>query len=301
MFERIKGRKIDPATGDVFYIAPKGSDRTSIQPEGKDEEESEELMKHLTIRHDDSEDNVRNRLFHYDRLDQSLRSEFRNVSTYINAERDKEAIFHDIEAFITLEVRLKDSIVVTPTRSLCEFIYVVECTLKHQRRCLLRLRQDTGPEVGEHFWVDVMDLGTNTQCVLLGVNQEKFDCTHAQNKLDFSSMPPSEVFYVDSPEPIDLFASLSEGTQYLLEDVLSPPQRAKVLVLTGPEGVGVERMASMLVTDYSDRCSAPQEDSAPGSDQIASSAFSLGLESGEYLTHAQEVCGDWLGVKVAEV
>ena len=34
-----------------------------------------------------------------------------------------------------------------------------------------------------------MDLGTNTQCVLLGVNQEKFDCTHAQNKLDFSSMP----------------------------------------------------------------------------------------------------------------
>ena len=301
LFERIKGRKIDPATGDVFYIAPEGSDRTSIQPEGKDEEESEELMKHLTIRHDDSEDNVRNRLFHYDRLDQSLRSEFRNVSTYINAERDKEAIFHDIEAFITLEVRLKDSIVVTPTRSLCEFTYVVEGTLKYQRRCLLRLRQDTGPEVGEHFWVDVMDLGTNTQCVLLGVNQEKFDCTHAQNKLDFSSMPASEVFYVDSPEPIDLFASLSVGTQYLLEDVLSPPQRAKVLVLTGPEGVGVERMASMLVADYSDRCSAPQEDSAPGSDQIASSAFSLGLESGEYLTHAQEVCGDWLGVKVAEV
>ena len=301
LFERIKGRKINPANGEVFYIAPEGSDRPSIQPEGKDDEETEEIIKQLTIRHDDTEDNVRNRLFHYDRLDQNLRSEFRNVSTYINAERDKEAIFHDIEAFITLEVRLKDSIVVTPTRSLREFTYIVDGTLKHQRRCLLRLRQDTGPEVGEHFWVDVMDLGTNTQCVLLGVNQEGFGCTRAQNKLDFSSMPASEVFYVDSPEPIDLFTSLSVGTQYFLEDVLRPPQRAKVVVLTGPVGVGVDVMESMLVNDYSDRCRSPPVDSASASDDIATSAFRQAVEAGEYILHALGTSGKWSGVKVSEV
>ena len=260
LFERVKGRKLDPVTSHVYYVAPEGSDRKPILPLTAEGETDQEVLDRLGIRHDDNLRNVRNRLAAYDRLDSEMRTEFCNISTYIDGDQDTETIFQSMQAFITLEDRLKDSIKVTPSRELKEFQYVVVETMKFKRESLCHLRQDTGPEPGEMFWVEMQDLATNCKCFLINPNHHSFDHTEFQTRLEFESIPPSDIIMVDSPEPIKLFSSLNVGTQFTFPTLLDPLPKSKVLLLCGPEGIGVGGMVQQLLADYPEKFEVPKEE-----------------------------------------
>ena len=96
VLERTEGRLIDPVTGDVYHrlFAPA--------------EEGSEVERRLTIRHDDLEENVRNRLAKHDFSDAPVRSLYPATSEYVDGARPATEVLRDVVAFLELEDALHD-------------------------------------------------------------------------------------------------------------------------------------------------------------------------------------------------
>ena len=278
LIERIEGRRIDPVTGYVYHLehAPPVK-----KVEGSEEEEIDmEIADRLTVRHDDSKKNVRNRLTIYDHADAVLRSGFAPVSKSFDAELGIKDIYESLREFVMAEDLLKDEVKVLPSRSLEKLQYQIVRCEKYQRMCCLKLKQSDGRKT---FWCDLADIAGNTSHIHVSFEPNSLSCRHEVQHLDLSLPTVTEVIYVDSLEPVNLLCSLAVGIQTLFrmdldpsaikdaedatageeeggaegESAPTPPPpppslklAAPALVFVQPRGSGGDRVLDLLLQDF---------------------------------------------------
>ena len=197
---RTEGRQIDPVTGRTYH------------KEFMPAEEGSEVASRLSIRHDDIEENVRNRLAKYDFSDAPLRSVYPNVSDYINGARPAEEVWKDVESFITIEDTLFDEMKIVPARSLPALEYEVLDVRKYRTKCCLLLAEPglVGDSRTAPVWVDLAEISETAKNLLVNFRPDAFTCAAKDERLDMLDLAPGgEMIHVDSPEPVQLLVSLT--------------------------------------------------------------------------------------------
>lgn len=283
---RSKGRRIDPSNAhDIYFVPPTaesppeilGPGKTSkglepIVPMGSNGKPDDEIMNRLTIRHDDTEENFRNRIQVYDKYEAGIKAEYHLVSQYFPDGRGELStakehlslhglspgeLFDAIVDFLHLEERRAESIEEIDSKTLAEFQYTIADAIKFQKKCLVLLMQQTGPFVGKKFWVDLNDLCSNTLCLNVNHNTAVQSHTLSFSSKDSLSRGSTYLMHVESEEPIRLIATLSLAPQYALKDSpdVCEPRKIPPLVFCGPSGVGKSTIIDMLVDKYAEKFS----------------------------------------------
>ena len=280
---RCRGRRIDPDNAHNIYFFPSTQDgapdvlkydekaisATSIVPSKGTGEEDTDMTEKLTIRHDDTEENIRNRISLYDYYESGIKAEYHQVSQYIpggDAESIRaqgamqwhrlspSGILDAIVDFLVLDDKYADEIELVESKKLAEWQYSIVDTLKFQQKSLVKLQQQTGPFPGKQFWAALEDICSNTVCI--NFNHYVAKQSHAMH---INSQPESRqnshLLHIKSEEPIRLTATLSLAPQYALEDspdVCEPP-KVPMLVVCGPSGVGKYTLIRMLVEGFDEK------------------------------------------------
>ena len=234
MMARTEGRQIDPVTGRIYH--------KDFMPA----EEGSEVAARLTIRHDDIEENVRNRLAKYDFSNAPLRSVYPDISEYVNGARPAAEVLADIESFITVEDRLFDDMLLVPARTLPSLEYEIVDVRKYRTKCCLRLSEPgfVGHARKGPVWVDLADISETAKDVLANFRPDAFTCSAKDERLDMLDLGPGgEMVHVDSPEPIELLVSLTVAPR---EPTASTPPAASLVLC----GVGSLEVAAALAQLY---------------------------------------------------
>lgn len=279
---RCKGRRIDPSNPHDVYFVPPSSDETppkvlaedvarqAIVPVNEDGEEDQPVSSRLTIRHDDTEENFRNRIHKYDIYTAGIKAEYNVTSIYIPGGdsgipegEDKanwsrlspQQVNDSIVDFLTIEHTREKEIEVTESKKLVECQYCIKDTVKFRRRCVVQLEQQTGPFLGRTFWVDIDDICSNTYCVNFNHNAKEITNRKDTNTSDVAVRNRTYLLHMESEEPIRILATLSLAPQYSLRDSpdVSPPQVAPLLFVCGPSGVGKSTLINMLLDGYREK------------------------------------------------
>ncbi len=87
LVERVVGRRLDPVTGKIYHV------KFSPPP-------NEEVAKRLQQRSDDTEEKVKTRLAAYHANLQAILGFYNNVLVRVDGNRDKNAVFKDVEKAI---------------------------------------------------------------------------------------------------------------------------------------------------------------------------------------------------------
>ncbi len=86
LVERVVGRRLDPETGKIYHL------KFAPPPP--------EVVSRLTVRSDDTEEKARNRLAVHARNVDAVRGMYANTVKVVDGNRDKQAVFKEIEAAI---------------------------------------------------------------------------------------------------------------------------------------------------------------------------------------------------------
>ena len=89
-----------------------------------------EVVARLSVRHDDSEENVRNRLWFWDKHGADLRAVYCNVSLVVYAERAPEKVYDDVYGHVVSEDTWHDSLAVGLSTRLPDIQYLVVASRK---------------------------------------------------------------------------------------------------------------------------------------------------------------------------
>ena len=253
VLERTEGRLIDPVTGDVYHRA--------FAPA----EEGSEVERRLTIRHDDLEENVRNRLAKYDFSDAPVRSLYPATSEYVDGARPATEVLRDVVAFLELEDALHDEREILPALALKELEYEIRDACKYRRRCCVLLAEPGLVGAGREppAWVDLAELEKTARCHLANFDPAQFAHAHHDVRLDLADIGPGgklaslgKMIHVDSPEPTDLLVSLTVAPREPPAPV--PPPATLALV-----GDDAEELASALAEAYPDIYAVAERQDVP--------------------------------------
>ena len=253
VLERTEGRLIDPVTGDVYHRA--------FAPA----EEGSEVERRLTIRHDDLEENVRNRLAKYDFSDAPVRSLYPATSEYVDGARPATEVLRDVVAFLELEDALHDEREILPALSLKELEYEIRDACKYRRRQCVLLAEPCLVGAGREppAWVDLAELEKTARCHLANFDPAQFVHANHDVRLDLADIGPGgklaslgKMIHVDSPEPTDLLVSLTVAPREPPAPV--PPPATLALV-----GDDAEELASALAEAYPDIYAVAERQDVP--------------------------------------
>lgn len=141
LLDRTTHRRIDPHTGHVYHVpAPKAKALSPpLHPVTRDGVLDPAVVARLTVRHDDSEENVRNRLWFWDLHGADLRSVYCHVAHVVYAERAPEHVYEDVRAHVLREDTWHEHVAVTRSGTLPDVQYVVATTLKLRTRQLMEV------------------------------------------------------------------------------------------------------------------------------------------------------------------
>eukprot|EP00879_Flechtneria_rotunda_P032088 GHRR01035240.1.p1 GENE.GHRR01035240.1~~GHRR01035240.1.p1 ORF type:complete len:660 (+),score=243.45 GHRR01035240.1:528-2507(+) len=109
LLDRVKHRRIDYKTGKVYHLAEPGALSEAVRPVKADGSPDQEVLQRLAVRHDDSLENVANRLALWDRQVQGLRAVYEDVILRLPAAGSLQDIAKRAEAFIRLEADIMPS------------------------------------------------------------------------------------------------------------------------------------------------------------------------------------------------
>ena len=277
---RCQGRRIDPSNPHDVYFVPPSSDHTppevlrsantTILPLNDAGEEDPVVSSRLTIRHDDTEENFRNRIHKYDIYTAGIKSEYNLCSisvpggdTNIPQGDDKmqwhrlspQELFNSIVEFLTIEDTREKEIEIVESKKLSECQYSIVDTVKFRKKCMVRLEQQTGPFLGKAFWVEIDDICGNTHCINFNHNAKEIAHWKDINTSNVAERDRTYILHLQSEEPIRLLATLSLAPQYSLKDSpdVSPPQVAPLLFICGPSGVGKSTLINMLMNGFKEK------------------------------------------------
>ncbi|GFH10358.1 uncharacterized protein HaLaN_05658, partial [Haematococcus lacustris] len=155
-------------------------------------------------------------------------------------------------AFLALEATVKE-LQVVPSYQLEKLQYEVVDTIRYRRQQLLRLWQADG---NKSFWVDCRELVGNAHCLLLERDYARFSVTRWLRRMDLTAVPRSALLWINSPEPcqaahmavLQVLVSLALGPQAPITQM--PVMPHKLLVVSGPCGVGKSLLLSLLLRDH---------------------------------------------------
>lgn len=284
LLERASWRRIDPVTGKVYLLpgavdahaggaaaaagsaavlgapvgaaaagggaaaaAPSASTLPAVKPVLQDGSVDEIALARLTVRHDDSEENVLNRLRFWDMHNRGLRAAYEDVSLRVDAAAAVEVIQAAVEEFVTVEARI-EALSLVESAALEELQYQVVQALRYRRQQLVKLLQRDG----KAFWVALAELARNSYNLLLQQDPASFAAPPQQLRcLDLSAFQPPQLLSVDSPEPVQLLCSFFNGPQHPLQ--VGDPECNKVLAVCGPSGSGRSCLTDMLVREFPKR------------------------------------------------
>ncbi|GMH36176.1 hypothetical protein BSKO_04044 [Bryopsis sp. KO-2023] len=249
LLDRVKCRRIDPLTGSVYHIPDTGTKALSetIRPMLDDRNVDEEALSRLTVRHDDLEDNVRNRLKFYDLHYEGLRNAFAAVSMTFSGQGSRDTILAMALEMIRIEHSHNALIEAIPSWKLKDAEYEVVDTIKYRREPLLLMHQADGKE----FWVKMEELATNTKCLLLNQNPASFSHSQSITRGSMDDFTQESLLFIESPEPISILSSLFVGTQFPLEHPKT--QVGGLVVVTGPSCVGKSILIDTIVEDNAEK------------------------------------------------
>ena len=239
---RTEGRLIDPHTGRVYH------------KEFVPAEEGSEIAARLTIRHDDLEENVRNRLAKYDFSDAPIRSVYPEVSDYVDGARSPREVLAHMVDFIEIEDRLHDERNITPAMELKSLEYEIRDVCKYRSRCCLLLADPglVGESRDPPVWVPLEELSRTAKNILANFKPEQFEHARKDERLDLADIGPGgkvtelgKMIHVDSPEPVELLVSLTVAP---VEPKPPVPQPATLALC----GEGAEELAELLAETYPD-------------------------------------------------
>ena len=179
---RTEGRLIDPHTGRVYH------------KEFVPAEEGSEIAARLTIRHDDLEENVRNRLAKYDFSDAPIRSVYPEVSDYVDGARSPREVLAHMVDFIEIEDRLHDERNITPAMELKSLEYEIRDVCKYRSRCCLLLADPglVGESRDPPVWVPLEELSRTAKNILANFKPEQFEHARKDVRLDLADIVPGE-------------------------------------------------------------------------------------------------------------
>ncbi|KAK9808730.1 hypothetical protein WJX72_002676 [[Myrmecia] bisecta] len=247
LLERAKYRRLDPATRRAYLVPPQGSKLPQLLPMSADGRPDSAAVAHLTVRHDDTEENVRRRLGFWDCHGRALRAEFADHSMRVEAALDPDSVYAEVSGFVTLEERLGDSAASVSSRSLSQLQYEVLETVKYRGRQRVRLM---GPD-RKQCWVELADLAGNSRCMLLHQDPGTFSTSQQIRRNNLAATAWPQLLHVDSPEPINILLSLTSGPHRLLTAPL--PDTSILLVVCGPASGGKSSLITMLLADHPDK------------------------------------------------
>ncbi|KAK3280983.1 adenylate kinase [Cymbomonas tetramitiformis] len=254
LFGRAKGRRLHQETGKIYHdtLVP----IPTFGEEEEDKEREAEFKAGLTIRHDDTTENVKARLVHYDANLKGLKAVFEKRSMYINAREGVENVFGAVERFIKVEdERLRESahdssqiIEVTPVNELTAMEYRVTESVKLKGQPLIKLRDLLAVEE-KVVWVELEAFMSVVLCFIVNYRPQRFEHPFTSKHLDMDRVPPVQLLWVDSPEPTKVLVSL------LVAPPEGPPTDSKrpALVLCGPSGVGKSTLIKQLMAKYPEK------------------------------------------------
>jgi len=113
LVKRVTGRRLDPETGTIYHMETKlpykldeeGNPCTAVDEEGNPKEGEyamdEEVMGRLTQRADDTEEALKTRLVTFGENRDAIASYFASIATSVDGNRDPEAIYGDIDTFLS--------------------------------------------------------------------------------------------------------------------------------------------------------------------------------------------------------
>ena len=271
---RCKGRRIDPSNPhDVYFLPPtgdetppevlsNGSAQIPIIPLNEEGEEDPSVSSRLTIRHDDTEENFRNRIQKYDIYTAGIKAEYNMTSVYVPGgdsgisqvdnkwhRLSPQELLDSIVNFLHLEHTREEEIVPIESKKLVECQYCITNTVKFRRQCMVQLQQQRGPFLGRSFWCNIDDICSNTYCINFNHNAKEIVQWKDVNTNDVTVRDRTYILHMESEEPIRLLATLSLAPQYSLRDSpdVSPPEVAPLLFICGPSGVGKSTLINMLL------------------------------------------------------
>jgi hypothetical protein len=103
LMDRVQYRRIDYETGRTYHVAEADALSPAILPTTADGAVDEEIMGRLEFRHDDSEENVENRLKMWDKFSEGLRSGYEDVSLRLAGAQDAQKLHERIKGFVEVE------------------------------------------------------------------------------------------------------------------------------------------------------------------------------------------------------
>jgi len=292
LYERTKGRRIDPMTDITYHLENR-------RPE------DEEITARLSIRHDDTEENVQNRLTLYDQQLIPLKALFSPMSDYVQCARSVEEVFADVCKHIKTEDVKGPEVKITSAKELKKIEYACVGALKLRTKLLVLLRDRLTPTFTEDLWVDIDELSKVAEDLQMVHDYASFTTTVAQDKLDMLSTPVPTLFHVESKEPIKVLVSM----------LVAPPEPVKPpkplpLVVCGPSGVGKGTLINKLMETYPDKFGfsvshttrEPREGEEDGVHYHFTSreAMEAEIAEGKFLEYA-DVHGNFYGTSLAAV
>eukprot|EP00899_Mesostigma_viride_P019692 jgi/Mesvir1/27724/Mv07422-RA.2 len=190
--ERIRGRRMDPVTGDVYHLEQ--------MPPPKDKPE---IAARLVQRHDDRDAITEQRLDHYFDQLHALQDYVCDFSVTVDGTTPVSTILQKIRTFVELEADLGTSVAIGSAKDLLDLEYSVVSAMKFRGECLFLLRADGG---AKEVWVRMHELCPASRALMLSRDTRLFPQVAAITRESWHDLAPAAQALVS----VDVTARVSE-------------------------------------------------------------------------------------------